>query len=79
MTDTQRFTWRVEVDDREGDRDLRLTGGADDDAELLHALLAAVGDARRHFGVSEDPVPDEEDAWELRATKPPPTPARKPG
>jgi hypothetical protein len=65
-------------DVEDGDRDLDITGSADDEAELLHALLVAVRDARRRFGAPGDAGPDEEDAWELRAMKPPPAPGRKP-
>jgi hypothetical protein len=76
---TDRYTWHLQVEDREdADRGVQAGGSTDDEAALVHALLAAVGDARRHLGAPGDAGPDEEDGWELRATEPPPRPRRKP-
>jgi hypothetical protein len=73
---TQRFTWRVHVDD--GDRESRaldLTGDAQDLAGLRHDLTRVVASALEHFGEHSDVIADDEDGWELR---PAPFPSPRP-
>jgi hypothetical protein len=79
---TQRFTWRVHVEDREEEsRTLDLTGDAKDLADLRHDLTRVVTHAITHLDEHADAVADDEDGWELRAA-PFPSPAatdRRPG